>query len=67
MDDLEVRYNKLMERFENAKKHMDCYHLQGEKLTLAVLEREKHIPEFRKILKELEELARLMTKEILAS
>ena len=56
MGELKAKYNQLLERYRKAEIYMNIYHLEGEELATAISEREKHIPEFRKIMDEMGEI-----------
>lgn len=56
LEDLKAEYNELIRRYQRAEKFMNCYHLKDEELKTAIKERERYIPELKKLINELDEL-----------
>lgn len=56
--ELMKKYNKLVERYEKAENYMDCYNLKGAELYKAIVEREKHIPDLKKLVDEMDSIAK---------
>ncbi len=54
--ELKSKYSNLLHRYEKAKDFMDCYILNGKALNDAIAEREKYLPQFLNLIKDMDKI-----------